>query len=181
MSRRNIFATLKGLQLLRFFPASEEIMDALVDEVMSMAASEDQVKWLVKRMLSLYAEWPGPGEMRAVFCNRYKPKDGISAYSSVYPDGIPSEKPEPPALLALPAGHKVSTDPILEAAICALAEAKDLNRIRPRRRVPDVPEIEVPPERRITQADVDLEVERLREKRARQELEEQSNVQHPAT
>jgi hypothetical protein len=72
----------------------------------------------------------------------------------------------------LPAGAVVSADSDLERSILALAAAKDLNRIsRARRHVPGIPEIpDLPPEKRITQADIDRAVAELHEKRARKEL-----------
>jgi hypothetical protein len=178
MTREEMIGILKGLEVLPFFPSSEGSMKALAHLVESMMTSDDQVEWLVNRMTGgLYAEWPGPAEVRAVFTNKFKPADGINGYSSVYPDGIPSEKREPPPMLALPPGVEASVDPVLEASIHALAERLNTNRTgRRRRQVPGIPFVEVPPKRRITQADVDRETERLRDERARRELGEDGDA-----
>jgi hypothetical protein len=80
------------LTLLRFFPSDPIARTALVREICDMAASEDQVRWLITRMLKLYQVWPGLGEVRATFCSKFKPRDGVERYSEVYPDGIPSER-----------------------------------------------------------------------------------------
>lgn len=160
---------LSGLCLLPFFPAEDGARLALAEMIAEMAESEDQVKWLVKRMTGgLYAEWPGPGEVRAVFCARFKPRDGLTAYSSVYPDGIPSEFPvESSPVLALPPGHVASIDPELEHAVREVAAAKDLNRPR----LIHAPSISVNPDfKPVEQADIDRAVEQLHEQRARQEL-----------
>jgi hypothetical protein len=77
------------LTLLRFFPGDESARLAIVRMVGQMAENEDQVRWLVRRTLDLWNEWPGPLEFRAVFCSRFKPKDGKNAYSERFTDGLP--------------------------------------------------------------------------------------------
>lgn len=43
----------------------------------SMVSSSEQLEWLVRTMLTHYNEWPGPMELRAVFCTAFFPADGI--------------------------------------------------------------------------------------------------------
>jgi hypothetical protein len=90
------------LAVLRFFPAGNEaVMESLMVMVGAMCDTEEQVRWLVERMTcGIYAEWPGPKEMRACYCSRFRPKDGINAYSDVYPDAIPLSRPALPAAIA---------------------------------------------------------------------------------
>lgn len=159
------------LALLPYFPAGDDVVADLSEFVEEFATDDAQVDWLGKRMLALYREWPGTMELRACFCAKFKPATGKTTFSTVYPDGIPSEKPEPPPLLALPPGVEASKDPLIETSMRALAANKDLNRVGRRRVVPGIPVVEVPPERRITQADVDREKERQRDEKARRELE----------
>jgi hypothetical protein len=157
------------LTLLRFFPADENGRAALVALVGRMCANEDQVRWLVQRTLALCNEWPGPVGLRQILCSKFKPADGISAgCSSIFPDGVPSEKRiEAPALIALPAGHVATVDPGYDQSIRALAIVKDINRV-PRPAPAEVPTN--PDFKPITQADVDRAVNELHEKRARAEL-----------
>jgi hypothetical protein len=113
---------LGGLTLLKFFPADPNARLELAKLVGRIAATEQQVEWLVQRMLDLYSEWPGPHELRAVLCSRYRPVDGINAVSGSYPDGIPHDprlKIAAAPVLELPPGHKVSVDPELENMITA--------------------------------------------------------------
>jgi hypothetical protein len=119
---------LAELRVLPFFPNDEAVMAALVRMVGQMATTEDQVRWLVARMTNgLYSEWPGPKEMRACFCSRFRPKDGINVHSTVYIDGIPSERQNAPQLPAggpvalLPAADEVISDPQAQRAIQGLA------------------------------------------------------------
>ena len=72
------------LTMLKFFPSDDEARLGIVLMIGRMAEKEEQVRWLVQRVLALYNEWPGPGEVRAVYCSRFRPEDGITAYSTVY-------------------------------------------------------------------------------------------------
>ena len=128
----NVAAVTKALgrlTLMKYFPADDTARTALVEMVCGMVHHEDQAEWLAKRMLQIYREWPGPYEMRACFCGRYRPLDGVNAYSEIYANGLPPDPTAPPrpeiaapVLKALPAGHVVTADPELEKSIQKLAE-----------------------------------------------------------
>jgi hypothetical protein len=166
---RTVNALVASMGTMKFFPADPDVRLALVEVMGEIAETEEQVRWLVKRMRDMYAEWPGEREMRACFCSRFHPKDGRNVGSTVYPDGLPSEFPQKHLLmLLLPAGAVVSADPELDRAVVLLADSKDLNRVARTPRVSKVPDL--PPEKRITQADVERAVAELHEKRARAEL-----------
>jgi hypothetical protein len=165
---RKVAEILGGLTLLDYFPSDPAARGALIELVCSMAQNEDQVQWLVRRMTSgLYNQWPGPREVRACFCSKFKPKDGIEVDSTVYPDGIPSERPRPQlALPPLPVGRLASGDQDIERTVLNLAELKRIepNGARPQR----VPEIPAPPQKLLTQADIDKAVEELHENKRRE-------------
>jgi hypothetical protein len=116
------------LTLLRFFPADEDGRAALVKLIGRMCSNEDQVSWLVQRVLSKCNEWPGPLVLRQFLCSKYKPADGIEAGgTSMFPDGIPSERRiDAPSLNLLPPGRTVSADKELEFAVLDLAKRKRL-------------------------------------------------------
>jgi hypothetical protein len=112
------------LMLLKFFPSDAQARASVILLIAEMATNEDQVRWLVQRLLDLYDEWPGPRTLRAVFCHKYKPADGKDLRTAIcpgYPEGLPSEKPEQP-LLPLPLGHTVSADPEIEAMVEAAVQ-----------------------------------------------------------
>ena len=178
------------LRVLRFFPNDEAVMTAIVRLCGSMCADETQVRWLISRMTSgIYETWPGAMEMRACYCNRYKPKDGINAYSTVFPDGLPMDPTAPPRLIeapkleALPPGEPETADPELEESFRRLAEKVEMPAPHPTttRFARMLKEIETPPDRRepeeprpvnsnfkpVTQADIDRAVRELHEGRAR--------------
>jgi hypothetical protein len=99
MDFETVTAEVSKLGTMRYFPSDPSVKLALVEFMGDIAETEDQVRWLVKRVRTLYAEWPGEHELRAAFCSRFRPKDGINACSSVYVDGIPTERVKPSPLL----------------------------------------------------------------------------------
>lgn len=113
-----------SLSLLRFFPADPEARAALAEMLAVMCPDDAACEWLVARTLQLHNEWPGPLELRAVLCSRYRPSDGVEAYSAVWPTGIPSGNPT--EQVCLPPGRAVSSDPHLEGLIADLAMRKRL-------------------------------------------------------
>jgi hypothetical protein len=182
------------LAMLKFFPADKEARNAIVQMVCEMAATDEQVKWLVHRALKLYNEWPGPKELRACFCSKFRPLDGINAYSAVYADGIPSERENAPNLLEaprrevrlLPGGkqiHEPVEDPKRAAAVKRLAASmpkmpsgkpipgaqysrvdKALRELETAPR--DRPELPAPTPQIITREDVERMVAEIRRKKA---------------
>ncbi len=155
--------------VLKFFPTIPNAHFALARMACEMASNEDQVRWLVKRMISLYGEWPGPREFRAVFCAKYKPRDGISTCGSgVFADGIiPPELPPPP-LPALPPGERTVDPRQIERTVERLGKMKDLNEPRSRKRLREMPiNRDFKP---ITQEDIEREIEKRKQAQAELEL-----------
>ena len=93
-----------------FFPAESEARGVIASEICSMCRSTDEAKWLVMRMSRLYEVWPGTAEMRRVYWTKFRPLDGLEPIggSSVYPRGIPSERPvsQEPDYRQLPAAAR---------------------------------------------------------------------------
>lgn len=164
MDFRRVAEHLSGFLLMPYFPQDPGAGLELAKEIARYAETEDQVEWLVLRCRRLYKAWPGDAEVRACFCSRFKPADGITAYSAVFLEGFPTEKPADPPPKALPAGRTVTALPELDHAIERLARSKDLSRIT--RRPVAVPDSE---RQIVTQADIDKAVTELRDKRARDE------------
>jgi hypothetical protein len=78
---------------MAFFPSDPEVRAGLITIFLNMIETEEQMEWLANRALGIYARWPGVAEIRALYCARFKPKDGMEGYSEAYPDGYPSERP----------------------------------------------------------------------------------------
>lgn len=119
---------------MKFFPSGADERIGIADEIASFASNLDQVKWLVSRVPKLYREWPGLREVRAVFCSKFRPKDGFEVDSDVYLDGVPSERAaagqlEAPDARYLPAPAE---DPIAPAVAKRMEQLKaEMNRPKP--------------------------------------------------
>ncbi len=88
---------LTGLEILEFYPSDPAKRLLILGEVCEMAHEDDQVRWLVRRARRVFGgRWPGSEELRACFCHRYKPRDGVEAVSAIYPDGFPPDPEVPP-------------------------------------------------------------------------------------
>jgi hypothetical protein len=62
---------------IKFFPSDSAARLGLVETMSDLTEDEDQARWLVKKMRTEYREWPGEHEMRRVFCENFRPRDGI--------------------------------------------------------------------------------------------------------
>jgi len=69
---------LTQLSLLRFFPSQPEMRQALADYIEQFANTDEELDWLGKEMIRLYREWPSVAELRALFCSKFQPKDGLN-------------------------------------------------------------------------------------------------------
>jgi hypothetical protein len=117
-----------------FFPTDPLAKVALIDELAKIAANDEQLEWLMQRVQALFKVWPGLNEIKAVYCSRYKPLDGINVYSGVYPDGIPAAKANPaiagPELKQLPPGEVAAPDPGTAAAVRIALAVQNLKNAR---------------------------------------------------
>jgi hypothetical protein len=84
---------------------------------------EAALDWLVRRAVNLWSRWEGVRELRAIYCARFRPGDGIETTSALYVDGVPADPTLPPRP-ALPAAAELAAWPKeeLEAVQKAWAE-----------------------------------------------------------
>jgi len=119
---------------MKFFPGDVDARMGIVEAIGEMASDLDQVRWLAKWLPKRYQEWPGMHEVRALFCTKFKPRDGVEVYSTVYLDGIPSERETEPLALKsgarqIEAGEPVSADPELALVVINLVQHNTMNVI----------------------------------------------------
>jgi hypothetical protein len=112
---------------MKFFPSGADERIGIAEEIASFASNLDQVKWLVSRLPKLYKEWPGLREVRAVFCSKFKPRDGFDVDSDVYLDGVPSDSGSmqqiaAPAVRYLPAPEEQPMNPAVQRRMEQLVE-----------------------------------------------------------
>jgi len=115
----------RSMAVIPFFPSDEFAQTTIMNEVAAMCETTQQAQWLVKKMIRIYSSWPGPREMRACFCSKFRPADGFEVGSTVYPDGIPSDKEQLPQIaapehLSLPPGESRDMVRTLAAAYTRL-------------------------------------------------------------
>lgn len=88
-------AYIRSLAALPYFPHQEEAIGALAADVQSYATTEDQLRRHKALVFQFWKKWEGPAELRAAFCALYKPRDGRTTYSALYPEeGYPPLNPE---------------------------------------------------------------------------------------
>ena len=76
-------------ELMPFFPSDLNAQTFLVLSLQEMIETEEQLNWLVKTAVQVMTEWKGPAGLRALYCSRFTPMDGI-----VLPCDIPGYRPE---------------------------------------------------------------------------------------
>lgn len=123
-------AAVSRLGLMAFFPGDPDIRAALVSVFMEMVDTDEQAAWLAARALQLYSRWPGVAEIRALYCSRWKPKDGVETYSETYVEGFPSERKEEPQIDA-PRGAPVTRTADLDVEVKKAAAVKQMPTPKP--------------------------------------------------
>ena len=117
----------KGLcQLLAFSP-DEAGMAIIVNALIDMCYTEEQVSFVINRAANLYTKWEDCGilGLRQILCSRYTSRDGLMVYETkAYPDGVPSFRPPEPWRPMLAPGKVASEDPLLDRQIEQLGRMK---------------------------------------------------------
>jgi hypothetical protein len=122
--------------LMKFFPSDPGAKAALSRLLQRMCGSFVEAQWLVDTALDVYSDWPGTSELRALYCSRFKPTDGIEAYSVIFPEGFLNGRPQQQqiseARYQIEAGEHVSTDPELVLVVNHMVQHNmQVNVIRP--------------------------------------------------
>lgn len=87
------------MALLRHFPSTPEAQAALMHFLDRFVSTPEQSSWLADALCDAYNEWPGPAEVRALFCTKYTPADGIRASLSQNSQRVKSNEPDPRMIL----------------------------------------------------------------------------------
>ena len=122
------------LSVLPRFPFDQDARLMVLRTLTEMVQDEAALDWLVQRAVNLWSKWEGIRELRAIYCSRFHPGDGIETTSALYTDGVPPDPSLP--RLALPAPADLNTWPKeeLEAIGKAWAERHRLSPAEERRR-----------------------------------------------
>jgi hypothetical protein len=119
-----VASAVSKLALMAFFPGDPDTRAALIYILLELVDTKEHLDWLVERAVKLYTRWPGVAEIRALYCSRFRPKDGVTTYSEIYVGGFPHQsKPE---IFDAPRGAPVSKDAAIDAQVRKAAKVKAL-------------------------------------------------------
>jgi hypothetical protein len=82
-SPRDLQLAIDDLAICEYFPADEGARAAIMRLLARMVPHKEALQWLVTTYTNKVGKWKGPVELRAVLCTKYKPSDGVEAFSSV--------------------------------------------------------------------------------------------------
>jgi len=71
------------LAVLTHFPSEAIARAELARMLLRMVSTGEQLEWLVRAFVDHVGAWHGPREVRAVFCTRFKPADGVEEWSAI--------------------------------------------------------------------------------------------------
>ena len=100
-SKQDFESAVAQMTILRYFPADPIQRAMVMDLLARIVGTREQLSWLVRTLVDRVGEWRGPSELRGIFCNRFKPADGIEADCSI-PKFTPADNEARPALEAAP-------------------------------------------------------------------------------
>lgn len=82
-TKQEIVDAVGRLGILKFFPSGDNERKEIMRFVERLVGTTAQLNWLVGAVIDGCNEWPGPKELRGIFCTRYRPADGVEAECSV--------------------------------------------------------------------------------------------------
>jgi hypothetical protein len=74
-----VAGVLKLAALISFVPASDIARLAIASQLQAFVCDADELEWLVREAARHFRTWPAMMELRALYCSRYEPRDGLSA------------------------------------------------------------------------------------------------------
>ena len=86
--------------LMTMVPSLDLARLAIARELSEFVCDPEELAWLVREAPLRYPAWPGIREIRALYCARFSPRDGVVVSSWVYEDGIIPGVVDPPYLIA---------------------------------------------------------------------------------
>ena len=144
-------------------PAGEFAHVELARELLDMVCDSEDLEWLVREAPRRYATWPGMREIRALYCAKFSPRDGVVVASTVYENGIIPGIVDPPHLIAdSPRGGLISADAGDALMVRVLADA-----IPPERKPPRSATVKPPKPKLPTQEEIDRIKEEQRQNQER--------------
>ena len=67
MNFNSISSMVAQMGTMKYFPSDPAVRLALVELMGDLTDDEEKVRWLIKRARTIFPEWPGEREIRALF------------------------------------------------------------------------------------------------------------------
>jgi hypothetical protein len=83
ITKEQAAAAVSRMAILKYFPSETPPRAEIAKLLIRMVDNDKHLAWLIDTIVSRLNEWPGPNELRGVFCTRFKPADGIEANCSI--------------------------------------------------------------------------------------------------
>jgi hypothetical protein len=64
-------------ELVPFFPRGEAAQRVIVSEIQGFCGTSQELRWFIHEFVRKVPKYEGVPQLRAVFCSRFKPADGI--------------------------------------------------------------------------------------------------------
>lgn len=80
---RDLQQAVEDLSTCDFFPREPGAQAAVMRLLAKICPNKAALRWLVDTFVNRIGKWHGPTELRAVLCTRYRPQDGIEAWSQI--------------------------------------------------------------------------------------------------
>lgn len=64
-------------QLVPFCPSDELGKECIASTLQDMVETDEQLRWLIQAAANQFSAWPGLAGLRALYCTRYRPMDGL--------------------------------------------------------------------------------------------------------
>lgn len=136
LTPEELITAVDRMEVLRYFPSSKPARDEIASLLSEMiqtdqwGTAQSKLDWLIRALRDNVGEWPGPKELRGVYCCKFRPSDGIEAFS-VLPGFVQDDGEERASCLSAPAKETVylpepGDEPIgdLEKQIALVAKKK---------------------------------------------------------
>jgi hypothetical protein len=79
------------LRILGFFQPDAAVTAKIAEQIVEFANTEREVEWLVDTAIARWPRWLGVPELRALYCTRFRPKDGVEMDCASTPGMTPQE------------------------------------------------------------------------------------------
>jgi hypothetical protein len=88
-----IVLAISEMEAIPFFPTHEQApaQGAIMRAILRFCDRLDGLRWLTDTAVERMKKWEGVGELRALYCTRYRPADGLPAVDCTIPGFTPAD------------------------------------------------------------------------------------------